>query len=228
MILLACRVVPVVSLLVLSSLWSPCLSCRPCGPLVCHVVPVAFWCVVSFLWPSCVLCSVAGFLARRVASCHLPSCASCRVTDPVANATGLCIRHESPRGVSFTEPSCKRDGFLDLAPSSFLRVVLLCHMPSSLSLLHSSCASCRVTDPVANAAGLCIRHESPRGVSFTEPSCKRNGFLDAAPSSFTLNGQNPTPPPARFCAQSPARLTPPGSWSSHMSALEGGVSQKTK
>ena len=136
------------------------------------------------------------------------SCASRRIIGPVANATGPCIRHESPRGVSFTEPSCKRDGFLDLAPSSFLRVVLLYHMPSSLSLLHSSCASCRVTGPAANATGLCIRHESPRGVSFTEPSCKRDGFLDAAPSSFTLNGQNPTPPPARFCAQPSTSNTP--------------------
>jgi hypothetical protein len=89
-----------------------------------------------------------------------------------------------------------------------------------------SCASRRIIGPVANATGPCIRHEPTRGVLSTEPSCKRDGFLDAAPSSFKLNGQNPTP--ARFCAQSPARLTPPGSWSSHMSALEGGVSQKTK
>ncbi|KAF9777228.1 hypothetical protein BJ322DRAFT_1025874 [Thelephora terrestris] len=220
---------------------SSCASCHVAGP-VANATGLCIWYEpprgVSFTEPSC---KRDGFLdlapssfLRVVLLYHMPSslsllhssCASCRVTGPAANATGLCIRHESPRGVSFTEPSCKRDGFLDLAPSSFLRVVLLYHMPSSLSLLHSSCASCRVTGPAANATGLCIRHESPRGVSFTEPSCKRDGFLDAAPSSFKLNGQNPTP--ARFCAQSPARLTPPGSWSSHMSALEGGVSQKTK
>jgi hypothetical protein len=171
----------------------PCLSCRPCGLLACLVVPVALLCVMSCLWPSGVSCRSYGLLAccavslafLRVAS----RCVTCllarrvvsltqwqtprvfaygmnpravsRSLSPVANATGSWTWHLHPSCVSSCCIIC-----LLPSPCSILlarRVVSLAQRqtPRVFAYGMNPRAVSRSLSPVANATGSWMRHLHP-------------------------------------------------------------------